>query len=37
MGLGTIILVLLIGAIVLFAFGYVIWHKIKGIFKNKKK
>ncbi len=35
MGLGTTILVLLIGAIVLFSFGYIIWHKVKKLFNKK--
>lgn len=36
MGVGTMILVFLIAGIVLFAFGYIIWHKIKKIFKKDK-
>lgn len=36
MGVGTMILVFLIAGIVLFAFGYIIWHKVKKIFKKKK-
>jgi len=35
-GLGTTILIFLIAGIVLFAFGYIIWYKIKNIFKKKK-
>ncbi len=35
-GLGTSILIFLIAGIVLFAFGYIIWHKVKSIFKKKK-
>ncbi|NND76727.1 MAG: hypothetical protein HKN39_00910 [Flavobacteriales bacterium] len=36
MGIGTIILVLIIGGIVLFSFGYIIWLKIKAFLKKKK-
>lgn len=36
LGVGTIILIFLIGGIVLFAFGYIIWMKLKGIFRKKK-
>jgi len=35
MGLGTMVLIFLIAGIVLFAFGYILWHKIKKIFKKK--
>lgn len=35
MGVGTMILVFVIAGIVLFAFGYIIWYKIKSIFKKK--
>jgi hypothetical protein len=34
MGVGTLILVLLISAIVLLAVGYSIWARIKRIFKK---
>ena len=37
LGVGTIILIFIIGGIVIFAFGYIIWHKIKGLFKKKSK
>jgi len=37
LGVGTIILIFLIGGIVLFAFGYIIWLKIKTFMKKKKK
>ena len=36
MGIGTIILILVIGAIVLFSFGYIIWLKFKKFFKKNK-
>lgn len=36
MGIGTIILILVIGAIVLFSFGYIFWLKIKKFFKKNK-
>jgi len=36
LGLGTIILILVIGGIVLFSFGYIIWLKTKKYFKKKK-
>lgn len=36
MGLGTIILVFVIGFIVLFSFGYIIWLKLKRFFKKDK-
>jgi len=36
MGLGTIILVFVIGGIVLFSFGYIIWLKLKRFFKKNK-
>lgn len=36
MGVGTMVLVFLIAGIVLFAFGYIIWHKVKKFFKKKK-
>lgn len=34
MGVGTLILVLLISAIVLLAVGYTVWARIKRIFKK---
>lgn len=37
LGIGTIVLIFIIGGIVLFAFGYIFWSKIKGLFKNKNK
>jgi hypothetical protein len=36
LGLGTVILIFVIAGIVLFAFGYIIWYKVKNIFKKKK-
>jgi len=36
MGVGTMVLVFVIAGIVLFAFGYIIWHKVKKFFKKKK-
>ena len=36
MGIGSVILFLLIGGIVLFAFGFIFWIKLKNIFKKKK-
>jgi TM2 domain-containing membrane protein YozV len=36
MGIGSIILVFIIAGIVLAAFGYIIWHKVKTLFKKKK-
>ncbi|MCT4622833.1 MAG: hypothetical protein N4A46_04355 [Schleiferiaceae bacterium] len=36
MGIGTVILILVIGGIVLFSFGYIIWLKAKQYFKKKK-
>lgn len=35
MGAGTIALILIIGAIVLFSIGYIVWLKAKNIFKKK--
>jgi len=35
MGLGTAILIFVIAAIVVFAFGYIIWLKAKKFFKKK--
>ncbi|MBN1952980.1 MAG: hypothetical protein JW801_17380 [Bacteroidales bacterium] len=37
MGIGTIILMFLIGGIVLFAFGYIFWLKIRKLFRKKNK
>lgn len=37
MGIGTIILMFIIGGIVLFAFGYIIWLKTRRLFRKKKK
>jgi len=36
MGITSIVLIFLIAGIVLVAFGYIIWLKIKNIFKKKK-
>lgn len=36
MGIGTIVLILIIGGIVLFSFGYIIWIKVKRRFRKKK-
>lgn len=36
LGIGTIILIFLISGIVLFSFGFIIWLKIKRLFKKKK-
>lgn len=36
LGIGTIILIFIIGGIVLFSFGYIFWMKIKKAFKKKK-
>lgn len=36
LGAGTIALIFIIGGIVLFAFGYIIWYKVKNLFKKKK-
>jgi hypothetical protein len=35
-GLGTAILIFVIAGIVLFAFGYIIWYKVRNLFKKKK-
>ena len=35
LGIGTIILIFVIGGIVLFAFGYIFWHKLRRLFKKK--
>lgn len=37
LGVGTIILIFLIGGIVIFAFGYILWLKIKQLVMRKKK
>jgi len=37
LGAGTIILIFVIGGIVLFAFGFIFWLRIKKLFKKKKK
>ncbi|MDR9374115.1 MAG: hypothetical protein RI842_04955 [Schleiferiaceae bacterium] len=37
MGIGTIVLILIIGGIVLFSFGYIIWMKLKRRFRKKDK
>ncbi|MDX8338265.1 hypothetical protein SLH46_03650 [Draconibacterium sp. IB214405] len=37
LGIGTIVLMFIIGGIVLFAFGYIFWIKIKQLFKKKNK
>ncbi len=37
LGVGTIILIFVIGGMVVFAFGYIIWLKIKRFFKKKDK
>lgn len=37
LGIGTIILVFIIGGIVVFAFGYIFWMKIRSYFKKMKK
>lgn len=37
LGIGTIILIFIISGIVVFAFGYILWLKIKKIFKKKNK
>lgn len=37
LGIGTIVLIFVIGGIVVFAFGYIFWLKIKRFFKKKKK
>jgi len=35
LGLGTIILILIIGGIVVFSFAYIGWLKIKSYFRKK--
>jgi TM2 domain-containing membrane protein YozV len=37
LGIGTIILMFVIGGIVLFSFGYIFWLKLKRFFKKKNK
>lgn len=37
LGLGTIILIFIIGAIVVFSFAYISWLKIKRYFRKKKE
>jgi phosphate/sulfate permease len=37
LGVGTIILIFIISGVVVFAFGYIIWLKIKRFFRRKKK
>jgi hypothetical protein len=37
LGLGTIVLIFIIGGIVVFAFGYIIWLKIRSFFKKRKQ
>jgi hypothetical protein len=37
LGLGTIILIFIIGGIVVFAFGYIFWLKLRSSFRKKKK
>ncbi|UCH14676.1 MAG: hypothetical protein JSV22_01625 [Bacteroidales bacterium] len=37
LSIATIILIFVIGGIVIFAFGYIFWLKIKSKFKKKKK
>ncbi len=37
LGVGTIVLIFIIGGIVVFSFGFVLWLKIKRFFKKKKK
>jgi hypothetical protein len=36
LGLGSLILIFIIGGLVLFSFAYIIWLKFKKRFKNKK-
>jgi len=36
LGVGTIILVFIISGIVIFAFGYIFWLKIRNFFKKKR-
>jgi len=37
LGIGTIILIFIIGGIVVLSFGYVFWLKLKRFFKKKNK
>lgn len=37
LGIGTIILIFVIGGMIIFAFGYIFWLKIKRLFKKKNK
>jgi TM2 domain-containing membrane protein YozV len=37
LGAGTLILVLIIGGIVLFSLGYIIWFRVKRFFNRKNK
>lgn len=37
LGVGTIVLMFVIGGIVLFSFGYIFWLKFKKFFKKKNK
>lgn len=36
LGIGTIVLIFIIAGIVIFAFGFIFWMKIKKFFKKKK-
>lgn len=36
LGIGTIVLVFLIGGIVVFSFGYIVWLKFRKYFKKNK-
>lgn len=36
LGVGTIVLIFVIGGIVLFSFGYILWLKLRRFFKKKK-
>ncbi len=36
-GVGTVVLMFVIGGIVLFSFGYIFWLKFKKFFKKKNK
>lgn len=37
LGVGTIILIFVIGGIVVFAFGYIIWLKVRSFLRKRKK
>lgn len=37
LGIGTIILIFIIGGIVIFAFAYIFWLKFRRLFKKKNK